>query len=240
MSTTPTMEDVKRYANERYPRWLDHAQYHCIQQGIPDEANDVLNEVLASIFAKDEDYVIKLYSKPGKGKKGEVYTELDFYVLRMIRLNSYSPTSPYQSKYKKIKKLKISDGIDLSRLDIEDLPMDKRDDPAEELRHYQLVMWVRGLMNLTALESAVFEHRFVLEEPGSNWPGPENKRVYYETYNRLKSAIQTVLFSLNLTGLAPVLNVSSITSKNLPHPRIIELIDSFFLNKAINNRATAA
>ena len=37
---------VEKYIGRRYERWLDYAVYHCGLAGIPDEANDVLNEVL--------------------------------------------------------------------------------------------------------------------------------------------------------------------------------------------------
>ena len=45
---------VEKYIGRRYERWLDYAVYHCGLAGIPDEANDVLNEVLCSLLQKDD------------------------------------------------------------------------------------------------------------------------------------------------------------------------------------------
>lgn len=43
---------VEKYIGRRYERWLDYAVYHCGLAGIPDEANDVLNEVLCSLLQR--------------------------------------------------------------------------------------------------------------------------------------------------------------------------------------------
>ena len=37
---------VNNYITKRYERWLDYSLYHCGLASIPDEATDVLNEVM--------------------------------------------------------------------------------------------------------------------------------------------------------------------------------------------------
>lgn len=43
---------VNNYITKRYERWLDYSLYHCGLAGIPDEATDVLNEVICSLLQK--------------------------------------------------------------------------------------------------------------------------------------------------------------------------------------------
>lgn len=106
------MNEINEYITKRYDRWLDYAEYHCSHAGIPDEANDVLNEVLCSLLAKDQTFITRLLHSKKNG-----YTELDFFVLRMIKLNACSPTSPYQSRYKGIP---TDENVDYSRIELAD------------------------------------------------------------------------------------------------------------------------
>lgn len=57
---------VEKYIGRRYERWLDYAVYHCGLAGIPDEANDVLNEVLCSLLQKDDAKLQQLLSAKKK------------------------------------------------------------------------------------------------------------------------------------------------------------------------------
>lgn len=43
---------VNNYITKRYERWLDYSLYHCGLASIPDEATDVLNEVICSLLQK--------------------------------------------------------------------------------------------------------------------------------------------------------------------------------------------
>ena len=76
-------EALNKYIEKRYDRWLDYAKYHCSLAGMTSEAIDVLNEVMCMLLQKDPAYILRLMdSKQGK------YTELDFYILQMIKLNT--------------------------------------------------------------------------------------------------------------------------------------------------------
>jgi len=89
--------EISKYINSRYRRWLDYAKYHASMAGIPDQDNDVLHVVLVSLLDKNQDKINELFDK----KSGQ-YTELDYYVLKMIKLNCHSMTSPYRHKYRAI------------------------------------------------------------------------------------------------------------------------------------------
>jgi hypothetical protein len=58
-----------------------------------------------------------------EAKQGK-YTELDWYILQMIKLNVTSDTSPYRHKYKPIP---VDENVDWRRLNIIDEPDDSID-----------------------------------------------------------------------------------------------------------------
>nr|WP_319512247.1 hypothetical protein [uncultured Draconibacterium sp.] len=226
------------YIKKRYPMWLDHAEYHCNLQGIHDEANDVLNEVLVSLLNRGEAWLLQMCNtkaKYGKFPNSDPYMEMDIYVLRMIQLNIKSPTSPYQNKYKSSNdRLKINTDIDFTRLIVEDEIIDTNDDPAESLKRHKLIMWVFRSLDLTAFERKVFEHRFVMEELMRTWPGPEGKKQCYDAYNRVSDAIKIILYRQNHIQKQPVLKASNLTATGKWHRRLTELVDGFFQNRIIH------
>lgn len=95
-------DTIRLYIEKRYERWADYSTYHCTKAGIAGESVDILNEVILALLQK-EDCKLEMLMNAKKGQ----YTELDFFVLRMIKLNVYSPTSPYQSRYKPIPSVNI-------------------------------------------------------------------------------------------------------------------------------------
>jgi len=78
---------IDDYITKCYTRWLDYARYHASLASIPDQAEDVLNEVLVSLLEKKVSKLTSLLNE-----KKDQYTGLDFYVLRMIKLNAHSKT----------------------------------------------------------------------------------------------------------------------------------------------------
>lgn len=84
---------------------------------------DVLNEVLAGIC---ENRLIKIERM--MEKKSGAYTELDWYIMRSIRLNATSDTAPYRHKYKHIP---VDENVDWRRLNI-------IDEPDEQPRSYRI------------------------------------------------------------------------------------------------------
>ena len=173
---------VNNYIAKRYDRWLDYASYHCGLVGISDEAHDVLNEVLCSLLQKSDRLLEKLLSTKKNG-----YTELDFFVLRMIKLNVTSPTSPYQSKYKQIP---ADDNADYSRMDIEDVPDNAIDTPGITLERMHQVREVFESLDLSPLAKRVFEFHFFQDNNFSEWVGPESQKQLYEMYNGVQELIK--------------------------------------------------
>lgn len=112
---------LNRYVEKNYQRWLDYSVYHCALHNMPDEAGDILHEVIVSLFKKDPVKICRMMET-----KKEQLSELDFYVIRMIMRNITSPTSPYQYTYNKHKYLKINiTGTDFKNLDFIDSKIDE-------------------------------------------------------------------------------------------------------------------
>jgi hypothetical protein len=179
-------KEITRYIEHRYARWLDYSLFHCTQAGISDEASDVLNEVVLYLLEKNECKLLTLYNT----KKGQ-YRELDFYVLRMIKLNIYSPTSPYQNRYKPIPK----EEVELSCIKLVDFDDDDDDDdkPARIFDQINQVRTIADELNLSDKAKRIFKHRFILGLPLSEWDGPEQKKELYETYNKVVNLIKQKL-----------------------------------------------
>ena len=175
-------EAVNNYITKRYERWLDYSLYHCGLAGIPDEATDVLNEVICSLLQKKSRLLDKLLETKKNG-----YTELDFFVLKMIKLNASSPTSQYRSRYKP---LPVDDNVDYSRLDIEDISDESEDRNAEILDKLHIVRETFESLNLGTTATRVFEYRFFHDGNFSEWEGPETLKQLYEIYNGVQELIR--------------------------------------------------
>ena len=175
-------EAVNNYITKRYERWLDYSLYHCGLAGISDEATDVLNEVICSLLQKQSKLLDKLLDTKKNG-----YTELDFFVLKMIKLNASSPTSQYRSRYKP---LPVDDNVDYSRLDIEDISDDSEDRNAEILEKLHLVRETFESLDLGTVAARVFEFHFFQDGNFSEWKGPETLKQLYEIYNGVQELIR--------------------------------------------------
>ncbi len=213
------IQKVKDYAASRYYRWLDYAAYHTSLAKIPNEANDVLNEVIVQLFSKDFNKLIRLFSK----RRG-LYTELDFYVLQMLKLNIYSPTSPYRYRYRN---LPLNTDVQLSKLEIK-IENDKEPDKAGTiLKQVKLVRYVFERLELTELERAVFDYRFVQGRQLSQWPGDEKHSLLYRIFSIVRDAIHQILYQNKLTNLKMIhKDVSSMR-------RMRELVSSYNNNRNI-------
>lgn len=179
------MDELNKYIRKRYDRWLDYSTYHCTCAGIDGEGVDVLNEVLCDLLQKPQEQLLSLLNK----KSGQ-YRELDYFVLRMIKLNATSPTSPYRYRYKGIP----TDGnVDYQRLDLEDeiVDEDAEDRVDTILSQTRQVRQVLDELNLEDDIRAIFEWRFFHHEPYSSWEGPESDKFLYETYRKVIELIKS-------------------------------------------------
>lgn len=142
-----TIDDVRSYINERYCGWLDYSTFHCNNSGLPGEGVDLLNEVLINLLEKPDDMLIGLLQRRRNGNtrksKNAEYRDLDFFVLRMIRMNVISPTAPYRHKFHHSSRSAVDENADwetLEREDVEDSYISRLvgnndiDEPAEIIR----------------------------------------------------------------------------------------------------------
>ena len=175
-------KEINKYIKNRYDRWLDYSNYHCGCAGISGESVDVLNEVLYSLLQKCDEVLDKLYN----AKQGQ-YTELDFYVLRMIKLNATSPTSPYQSKYKSIQ---TDDNVDYSLLEIEDYCDEEVDRSGYILDRMHQIRDIIEELGFSDKAMAIFEFRFFQDGAFKEWDGDENIKELYDMYSKIVDVVR--------------------------------------------------
>lgn len=91
------MDEVKRYINKRYNNWLDFAKHMAKIHQFDGMADDLLHDVIIDILNKDTEKIRGLFArKTTKIIDGEPTTELDKFVLRMLRVNAFSPVAPFR------------------------------------------------------------------------------------------------------------------------------------------------
>jgi len=176
-----TIEEVRNYITKRYDRWLDYSKYHCAMQGMTGEEVDLLNEVMISLLEKPEEKLLDLYSN-----KHKQYRELDYFVLRMIKMNATSDTAPYRHRYKA---LPIDENENYSHLEIEDVSDDEEDRAGEIMRKTLIVREaVDELEEYTdPLDIEAFFFRYFDGDPGHNWKETNPKLCYDRSYKVLNS-----------------------------------------------------
>lgn len=175
-------KEIDKYISKRYRYWLDYARYHCGLCGISDESEDVLNEVILSLLNKSEAKLELLFAS----KKGQ-YTELDFYVLRMIKLNASSPTSPYQSKYKSIP---VDANVDYSTLEIEDFCDGETDRSGYILDRMHEIRNMIEELGFSEKAMAIFEFRFFQDGAFKDWDGDESIKELYDQYSKIMRVVK--------------------------------------------------
>ncbi len=173
--------EVKDYISNRYERYLDFSKYHCGKAKIPDCAVDILDEVILSLFEKENSKILKLYNSIEGDRR-----QIDWYILRAIRLNVYSPTSPFQSKYRPIPNA----DVDYRRLNIPDCQDEDIDKPAIMLEKFNQVREIFEQLHLSCRAKQVFEHRFIQDLPFSEWEGDETPKQLYDIYTNVVKLIK--------------------------------------------------
>lgn len=191
---------IREYITVRYERWLDYSKYKCSSQNMGELAVDLLNEVLLNVLQLDEQFLLNLYKKK-KIQKGVGYTELDFYILRAISLNSTSDTAPFRYKTKPIP---VDREVKLERLKIIDEEYLEIDRPAQLLKQTKLVRWVFNGLNLTVFEHYVFEQKFFHEESYDKIECGANYKLKNSLYQDTLTVIHNVLYYYNLTKYKPL------------------------------------
>lgn len=208
-------KEVENYLSTRYKRFLEYAHYHAALAKLDQQGGDVLNEVLLNVLGKDPGLLDKLYGKKGKGG----YREIDFYILRMVKLNCHSTTSPYRFKYK-----------GLARDDNAGMPgLDDNDDEGAGAYHedqeiqyaveepyqgpdrtelicnqMQLVRDVLFLLPVPEREKEIFRWRFFMENTWGEWRGKEKAKQLRETFKRVERLVMAKIQRLKTSYMGVV------------------------------------
>ncbi len=179
------LEDVKKYISTRYQRYLDYADYHASLAGLDQQGPDVLHEVVISILEKDEKEMTDLLHRK---KISQGLREIDFYILRMIKLNCHSKTSPYRYRYR----FPVQDG-NLSTEDLKEKPVEHYDHmDSEDLTcaRYEMIREILDSMDIfTEDEKEIFRWKFFLENTWRQWEGGHSKELLQRTYKAILAAI---------------------------------------------------
>jgi hypothetical protein len=176
-------KSVNEYIINSYSRWNDYAQYQAGKAGIPDEAGDILNEVILSLLQKPSSQLKGLLSRKRQSftHKDQTYTELDYMVLRMIWLNTHSKTSPYRHKTKNVP---LDLNISPEDVDITEPPYD--DHEINTLERTRKAREILDSLNIPAREKEIFSWKFFADNPLSSWQGPESYTVTCSIFNKVK------------------------------------------------------
>jgi len=173
---------IREYISERYCRWRDYAVFHATLAGMPDDADDILNEVILNLLEKDQNRIRAMLNRKKDG-----YRELDFFVLRMIKLNAHSKTSPW---YYKIRGLPIDKNIDPWSIEIEDSNQEGPDMVEKRLNLWRKAREVLEVLDVPDINKRIFSWKVFANFSLNSWPGPES-------YSNVSSKYKNVLLLMS-------------------------------------------
>jgi len=82
---------ITAYIGFRYPNWMDYARHQCRVQHLEGWECDLMNDIIADLMRKPESKLADLMSRETrKIVNGRATTELDKFVLKMIKVNAGS------------------------------------------------------------------------------------------------------------------------------------------------------
>lgn len=175
--TTMLNKEIYDYTQSQYDKWLEITRRICQYYHAKDEAEDFLNEILVSVLQKDENKIIKLLHK-----KNEVYTDLDYYIIKMIKLNICSPKAPFQQKYgKNIPPINTS--IPLHSLQVYD--QDEND-----IDRINLIWNIFNKLDISDFDRDIFRFCYVENKKFTAWAGPESLCKLYGHLHKIESLIK--------------------------------------------------
>lgn len=184
------MEEVKKYISTRYQRYLDYADYHSSLAGLDQQGSDVLHEVIISVLEKDEQMVIDLYNAVKKQ-----YRELDFYILRMVKLNCHSKTSPYRWRYRQPD---LDDNLITSEIQELEQKVEQPEINRDELTcsRYEVIREVLDSMDhYTEAEKEIFRWKFFHGNTWRQYQGDVSKDNLQKIY---KAILRDVIYRVEM------------------------------------------
>ena len=203
---------ISQYIEKRYSRWADYASYHSSLAGISEDAGDILNEVLLSLLQKDPARLQRMLQKRKDG-----YTELDFFILKMIKLNSHSMTSPWRHK---ANDLPSDENVDPWFLEVEDQEYEEEDPNEIIVQRFNRIREVLAALDFPDRDKQIFTWKFLAGNPLSSWPGPEGYTMVCTIFNQVKAKVE---HSLRMSNQDQVTRLAIRLLKAVIHERNEEL-----------------
>ncbi len=177
----PISKDAEDFMKKNYAKWRGLARHYCAHNKLHGEENDLLHDVLVSLLTTNRAIINELFAK-----KHNDTNQLDLYVMKMIKLNAYSPNAPYQQKLKRLKEDKFNSQKASTSKQTEN----------EQFNTYDALKKIQKLLpsievNIYLIK--VFEWR-LSGESFKDWKGKESLTSLYRMYkiveNKLKLALK--------------------------------------------------
>jgi len=226
-------KEIAKYFSERYPRWLEYAEYQADSNNLAGEGGDLLNFVLLDLLNKGNDLILQLYLQDKDN-----YSGLDFFILKMLRVNATSKTAPYKWAYHKVQHdhsaiipllrnmdsdsdRKTENGaILLENKELEDPWQD--DQQVQEPNEYiclrsEQARRILSELDVPEVEKEIFRWKVFHDQAMSHWPHKDNVwRIYKKVktliinrvlFNEVREAIQQAINSIPNSNQRAVLQL---------------------------------
>jgi len=168
--------NIRRYIAFRYDNWRDYAEYMSREHGFNGWGEDLLNDIVAELLApaKEQKIAELLSRETAEILNGRKTTELDKFVLQMLKINACSPTAPFRKNVLGQKVIsRQNKTIEVART-VEINGYDSIDDGYDEERADRLdSMHARNIRRLreagyTAESLALYDKHFIKGQPVRN------------------------------------------------------------------------
>jgi hypothetical protein len=119
-------DTIRTYIAYRYQNWHDYATYLARVHKFESYADDLLNDIIVDLLKKPEQKINRMLQlKTKKIVNNLPTTEVDKFVLKMLKLNATSPTAPFR---KNTMGLKIVSYANNTTESCKLIPIDRHDD----------------------------------------------------------------------------------------------------------------
>lgn len=175
--------NLHEYIAHAYGRWVEYAAYHVRQSRLPIDPAEVVNDVLCTLLERNASKLERLMNV--RNKDG---TELDFFVMRIIKISIYSPRSPFRYQRGQHCTDRLEDSI-------RTIPVLAPEFDQEDA--YQQVKRTFDELQLSELSKRIFAWRVFEGKPFAEWPGAESQKFLYDTFNRVLLIISAKIRRIN-------------------------------------------
>lgn len=168
------MENKNRlydYIAHAYPRWVEYASYHVRQSRLAIDPAEVVNDVLCMLLERDRPKLERMIKDRSRER-----TELDFYVMRIVKISIHSPRSPFRYQRGQHCTVRLDEGC-------RPLPVAAPEFDQEDA--YTQVRQVFDTLQVSELSKRIFAWRVFEGKSFAEWPGPESQKLLYDTFNRI-------------------------------------------------------